>query len=106
MSAGYSRSIVKNNLPDFRIAHQPVTESYSGSMSGREAVTVFFCDSVHVGRRACLYSIAFEAWFPGDAPAVMDAVEVFRLFRWMHARESLTCIRQILFLTWTIGSMR
>jgi len=87
MRTNYSHSIMEKNVPDFRIAHQPVTESYGCSMSGKEAVTVVFCDCVHVGRRTCLYSIAFKAWFPGDAPAVMDAVEVFRLFRWMHESE-------------------
>lgn len=53
--------IMKNDLPDFGIAHQPVTESYSGSMSGEEAITVVFCDGVHVGCGTCLYGIAFKA---------------------------------------------
>lgn len=85
MSTNYS--IVENNPPDFRVAHQPVTESYSGSMRGKEAVAVVFCDCVHVGRGTCLYSIAFKAFFPGDAPAVMDAVEVCCRFRWIYARD-------------------
>lgn len=64
------------HVPDFRVAHEPIAESYGNAVSCQGAVTVVFRDGIHVsgiGRGDC---VSLHVFFGGNSPAIVNAADI------------------------------
>ena len=65
------------DVPDLRVAHKSITEADGETVRVECAVTVLFCNGVHVSRVASINRIPLHVLLWGDAPSVVNAVPVY-----------------------------
>ena len=63
-----------DDVPDFRVAHKTVAETYSETVRVQRAVAVVLRDRIHVCSICGIDSVAFHVLLGCDTPSIVDAV--------------------------------
>ena len=64
-----------DDVPDFRVAHKTVAETYSETVRVQRAVAVVLRDLVHVRRIGGADGVALHVLLGGNAPSIVDAAK-------------------------------
>jgi hypothetical protein len=93
---------IKNptDAPDFRIAHETITEADGQTVSGEGPIGILFGESVHIGGIRSFDGVAFQPRFFCNAPTIMHATrKKKRRYFLLFCQMKESYIKQTLFLT-------